>query len=137
MIDETFNVTLQIDPGKSVSPDQLFHTTQNLRAEIREIGVQSAELVRMNGAPGGAMSADAFTLGALAIAVLPSVLPALIDFLKDWKLRHDSSSITIKYQRGEQVVEATLPPSISEEQLRKYLDVVTEQLTKDKSKKSK
>ncbi len=138
MTNESLTLTLQIELGERISPDQLFNITQDLRSEIREIGIQSVELERTSTAlPPGAMSSDTFTLGALAIAVLPTVLPALIGFIKDWKLRHDSSTIIIKHQMGDQLVEATLPSSISEEQLTKYLDVLTQQLLKDKSKELK
>lgn len=137
MTDEIITLTLLIDLGEGISLDLLFNTTQDLRSEIREVGVQSVELERSNTVPTGAMSPDAFTWGALAIAVLPTVVPALIDFFKGWKLRHAGSTITIKHQVGEQIVEATLPSSMSEEQLSKYLDVLKQQLLKDKGKKSK
>lgn len=135
MEDEAITLSLHIDSSEYLSEDQQIRLTQNLRSELLDTGVESVNFARSGSAPAGAMSPDAFTLGTLAIAVLPTVLPVLIEFLKEWKLCHASDTITIKRQIGDQSVEATFLASLPPEELSKRLDVLSQQLLKGKKTK--
>jgi hypothetical protein len=86
-------------------------SARELLTELRDVDLGSVELIRQESLPPGAKSAAAFTLGALAVAILPSVLPALIDFLKAWTSRGDNRSIRVKRQQGDQLLEVEYNPT--------------------------
>ncbi|MBI3913203.1 MAG: hypothetical protein HY327_03235 [Chloroflexi bacterium] len=132
--DRIANLTLQIDVGRDADADELDRATRQLRGEIQELGVESAELAKTANALAGTKSVEAVTLGALAISVLPTVVPKLIEFLQAWSMRGESRSIKIKTQVGDRAVEVEYSPkTMSQAELKSLVETLTSTLT-DKSK---
>ncbi len=128
--DRITNLTLQIDVGQDADADELDRATRQLRGEIQELGVESAELAKTTNAPAGTKSVEAVTLGALAISVLPAVLPKLIEFLQAWSMRGESRSIKIKTQVGDRAVEVEYSPkTMSQAELKSLVETLTGALT--------
>jgi len=105
MLTEAAQLTLVIDAGPDADADELDRATRQLLAELREQPVASAEIKEGGLAPEGTKGVDAGLLGALAVSVLPSALPPLVGFLKDWAARGQSRnrSVKIKLATGAEV----------------------------------
>lgn len=94
-MDESIEFTIQVGvmEGDTEDVDQ---ATRQLLAELRDQDVESVELVREGDVPEGTKSADAITIGSIAVAVLPAVLPNLVEFLKSWTMRGQERTIKFK-----------------------------------------
>lgn len=77
--------------------DELDHMTRSLLGELRRTDVESAELISAGEAPEGSKG-DPITIGALAMTVLPAVLPSVIDLIKDWSARKAGRIVKFKGQ---------------------------------------
>ncbi len=125
---QQYNLTLElaIDSDQNFSLDQLDRDARNLRNELIELGVDSAEFISEGEAPRGAKSAEAVTIGALAVAVLPTFLPKLVEYLQSWCLRSENRKVRIKTQVGDRSVEVEYSPSaISQEELTQLVSQLT------------
>jgi len=123
------NLTIHIDAGHEALPDDLDARTRTLRDELDELDLQSLTLARSPGAaPAGTKSAEAITLGALAITVLPSVLPRLMEFIQAWSLRGQGRSVKIKANIGERSIEVEYSPGTSEAALKDLIETLTSTL---------
>ena len=122
------NLTLQIDAGRDALADDLDALTRRLRDELGDLDLQSVSLVKEGAAPSGAKSAEAVTLGALAVTLLPSVLPKLVEFLQAWSLRGQNRTVKIKANVGDRSVELEYSAGTSEAALRGLIDAVTANL---------
>lgn len=94
--EETLALTLQVGVDEGVDAEELDRLARQFLDELREIEVESADLVTSGPAPEGAKSAEAVTLGMLAVTVLPTVLPKLIDLLQAWVLRGQGRTVKFK-----------------------------------------
>lgn len=120
------SLTLHIDAGEEADADELDRITRQLLTEIQELDVESAELVRGEVAPEGAKSVEVVTLGALAVAVLPTVVPRLVEFLQAWSMRGESRRVKIKTQIGDRSLEVEYSPtSMSPDELKSLVDMLT------------
>ena len=128
---QELNLLVEIDPGAQIGADQLDLQTRSLREELFELGVNAVDLVRSETTPPGAKSAEAVTLGSLALVVLPSFLPKLIDYLQSWTQREQNRRVKIKTQVGDRSIELDyLPSSLSAKELSHLVDTLTESLGK-------
>ena len=85
-IEETFSMTIQI-ALEDWDAEELHSLARQLAGELGDQPVESVELARAGAAPEGTKSPEAITLGAVAVAVLPSVLPKIVEFCQAWALR--------------------------------------------------
>jgi hypothetical protein len=123
------NLTLQVDAGQDADTEELDQLTRRLFGEIRELDVESVELAGGEAVPAGAKSAEAITLGVLAVAVLPTLLPELVRFLQAWSLRGENRTIKIKTQAGDRAVELEYNPStMSLDQVQSLVETLNETL---------
>src|ERR1019366_2791918 len=83
--------------------------TRRLYAELSGLAIEDPEHLPRGATPNGAKVTDPVTLGALAIAVLPSLLPKIMDFLDKWSQRAADSKIKLKIVRSGDSVEIELP----------------------------
>jgi hypothetical protein len=128
---KTARMTLQIDAGEDSDAEELDRLTRQLQAEIQELDVESVELVKDQTAPEGTKTIDAVTLGALAVAVLPTVVPKLIDLLQSWIMRGEGRAVKIKTQVGDRSVELEYSPqAVSSDELKGLVDKLSEALGK-------
>ena len=131
---QQFNLTLDVTiySNQNFSLDQLDLATRNLREELYDLGVDSAELISEGEAPTGTKTADPVTIGALAVAVLPTFLPRLIEYLQSWCLRGENRKVRIKTQVGDHSVEVEYSPSaISQEELTHLVSQLTKSIKAD------
>ena len=68
---------------------------RQLLSELSELDVESAELAKGEPAPEGAKG-DPITVGSIAIAVFPAVLPKIVETIQAWLLR--GSNRTVKFK---------------------------------------
>lgn len=117
--------TLQIDAGES-DPDRLDRITRQLRGELLDLEVESVDFVQDDSLPKGAKAAEAVTLGALAVAVLPNFLPKLIEYLQSWALRGEGRRVKVKTQVGDRSIELEYTPAaMSQQELKTLVETLT------------
>ena len=94
--------------------------TRNLLAEVKAAPVESAEIPRHEGPPPLNAKGDPVTVGAIAVAVLPSLLASLIVLIQHWLLRQQNQSIKIKL--GENEIE--IPRDATREELEPIIELL-------------
>ena len=123
---DRLELTVAIDTGESGLDDlETDAAVRNLDRELAEL-VYLDDIKRVKlpadsliqGA-GRAKSGEAITIAALAMAILPVAVPALIDFLMHWTLRPNNPSLKIRAQgkHGELEIEFN-PATTSAEQVK-------------------
>jgi hypothetical protein len=87
---EATGLTLFIE-SPNADPEDLDRLTRQLRNELQDLdSVETAELVTSGQPAPGAKSGGLVAVGQIAVAVLPALLPKLVDFVQAWVLRgHD------------------------------------------------
>ena len=127
------NRIIYLDAGHDAQPDDLGALTHTLREELEQLDLQSVDLVKTEcAASAGTKSAEVIAL-ALAISVLPTALPKLIDFIQAWPLRGQNRSIKIKANVGDRSLELEYGAGTSEAALRGLIDALTSKLTVHRS----
>ena len=126
---EPVRIVLQLNVGPEADNDRIDSMTRQLRDEIRELEVQSVELVKGPGASEGARAGEVAAIGELAVALIPGVLPPLIGLLRGWLDRHDTPKLTpsvrIKTQvRGRSVELEYSPGTMSAGELKEVTDTL-------------
>jgi hypothetical protein len=117
-------ITLALDAGHDTLAEDLDALTRQLRDEIQEFGVESVRL-QTTTAPSGTKSMEAVTLGALAVTILPTALPRLIEFLQAWALRTKDRTVKIKASVGDRSVDVEYPAGASETVVRELIQRMT------------
>lgn len=125
--DDAVQLTIQLS-GDSMSERRLNETTVKLKQELSRLKPLTVDRQREPHAPDGTMSVVAFTLGALAVTVLPKAVPAIVEYLRDWSLRNKDHTITIKKRAGTEEIEVSFPQDLSSERLQRLLTVVSDAL---------
>ncbi len=110
------NVSFQITISEEeAEPERMDQLTIQLRRDLLDLGVEKAE--RPAGeAPAQGSKGEAFTIGALALAAVPALLPNLMAFIRSWVLRGENRKIKIKTPEGLEV-EFTPEKKMSEAEL--------------------
>jgi hypothetical protein len=75
--------------------EELDGATRQLLSELRELNVESVELVRSEAAPAGTKG-DPVTLGAISLTVLPVAIPSIITFIQTWVMRKQGRTVKFK-----------------------------------------
>jgi hypothetical protein len=128
MTQDISNFTLQI-MDTTVADDDLDEMARQLMLELKEMEVESVDLASEGSAPAGTKSVEAITAGAIVLAVLPTFLPKIVDFVQAWSLRGPGRTIKFKGKISGQAIEF----EGSGEELQKILTM----LAAKKAKKSK
>src|SRR5689334_23104866 len=98
-----FEVSIHSQVGSSEDLDDL---TRSLYVELQDLDLENVELKKSGELPKGAKSAaDPITIGAIAIAVLPTLLPKVVEFIQDWSQRGDKKSVKFKGKIAGEVIE--------------------------------
>lgn len=95
--------------------ERLDQLTGRMMRDLRDLGVESVEREAAGTAPEGAKG-DPFTWGALALAIVPALLPKLVDFLQAWTSRRGARTIKLKTPGGVEV-EITPGTRLNDEEL--------------------
>jgi len=117
------------------SSEELAAMRAALLLELRELELERAEPLAAGEAPSGAKAAgEALTMAAIAIGVMPSVLPKFIEFLEHWALRSANRTIKVKLSQGSGSIELELPADgKSRDEVERLLDVAQSHLTRPAS----
>jgi hypothetical protein len=107
--DALIHLTLNVTAGMDLDECDLL--TRELRADLRELGVESVEFISDGNAPTGSKAAVPFVVGALSVAVAPAALPQLAEYLQGWTTRAENRRIGVKAQIGDRSVEMNFTPS--------------------------
>jgi hypothetical protein len=89
-------VTLQIQTEDG-RPEERAELTMWLRDQIRNLPVESVEIPKAAAIPEGARSGDPFSWGALVIAIAPTVIEQLLNFLRD-RLKRQKTSVKVRVE---------------------------------------
>lgn len=103
-LEDAIEIEIEISAKHTVEAD-IDRMTRNLLAELRETDVESVRLVSSGSAPAGTKSTDPVTTGAIAIAVLPTVLPKIVEMIQAWALRGHGRTVKFKGKIRGQTVE--------------------------------
>ena len=95
-------VRVGLDDGDDEELDRL---TRLLLGELREQEVESADLIVSGAAEAGTKAADPVTIGAIALAVLPTVVPKIVEFLQQWSSRRSGRTVKFKGRLGGEEIE--------------------------------
>ena len=104
------NMVLHIDAGEEADEDETDRLTRELCAELRELDVESVELVKEDSIPQGAKSGFPITLGVISLAFLPSLIPNVADILQVWSQRGSNRSVKITTRIGDRPLEIEYSP---------------------------
>ena len=102
--EDALKFELEISAEDTTEAD-LDRMTRNLLAELRETDVESVELGTSGSAPSGSKSGDPVTTGAIVLAVLPTFLPKIVEFVQAWALRGQGRTVKFKGKVGSQTIE--------------------------------
>jgi hypothetical protein len=131
------SLIISVDAGKDALAEDVDALARQLRNEIQEFGVESVSLhTAAHGAPHGTKSVEAVTLGALAVTILPTALPRLIEFLQAWSLRSKDRTVKIKATVGDRSVDVEYPAGTSETVVKELIQKMTDSLTPGATGKS-
>jgi len=67
--------------------EDLDRLTRQLVTELQDQQVESVRLVRDGSAPPGTKAADTVSIGMITLAVVPQLLPFVVDFMRSWFAR--------------------------------------------------
>jgi hypothetical protein len=128
----TSDLIVTIDSGGELDADQLDRLTRQLKSELLDLDTEAVELVKNANAPAGTKSAEAVTAGTLAVAILPSFLPTLLEYLKSWTMREEQRKVKVKSQIGDRSIELEYSPNtLSQEELKELVTTLTDSLSED------
>ncbi len=120
------DLRILVDSDQEIDDEWLSEQTYELKSEMIELPfVEQPQSVQAGVAPQGAKAVEVITLGALAIAVLPAVLPKLIEFLRDWSQRGQNRVVKIEMQAGGRTLKVEVPQSMTQDELKRYVDTLT------------
>jgi hypothetical protein len=96
---------LYVGLDEGAYPDEIDELTRNLLEELREGEVESADLAVGGVSPSGSKAADPLSIGVILVAVLPNLLPKLLDFVQAWSLRGQGRVVKFKGKVAGQEIE--------------------------------
>jgi hypothetical protein len=84
------DMVLVVEAEPDVDPDQVDRSVRQLRAELKDLDVESVAPLASEHAPPGAKGVDPSSLGELLITLSASggVITILIETARDWLARH-------------------------------------------------
>jgi hypothetical protein len=94
------DLVLVVEPEPEVDPEEADRLVRQLRAELKDLDVESVTPVSSEEAPWGAKGADPLIVSALLVSLSATggVFPVLIETARDWLARHATArriSVTI------------------------------------------
>lgn len=86
------NIKVSVEDASDEDIDLM---TRQLLAELRERDVESAGLTKGDPAPVGSKG-DPFTIGSIAVEILPAAIPGLMKFIQAWMARGRGRTVKFK-----------------------------------------
>lgn len=107
MSEPTLEVRVNLLPNEDIPSTKFIDDTETIFRDIRTMPVESASLVKDSTVPAGTMG-EPLTLAAIAIILLPSVLPTLIEYLKILEERRNRKIIELEISKGDKKIKVRL-----------------------------
>ena len=85
--------------------EEVDNITRRLFMELRDLDVESVQLLTNGEAPEGTKGIDPVAIGAIAMSVLPSVLSTVLEYLLSWSFRSPGRTIKFKGLVANQQIE--------------------------------
>ena len=101
-------IELSLDGDDAAELDEL---TRQLRAEVRDLNVDSVDQVIIGVAPEGTKSAELSALGQMAVTLAPAIIPPLFDLLKSWVERKPSTPVKVRVKLGKRTAQIEYDPT--------------------------
>ena len=101
-------IEVSLDGDDAAELDEL---TRQLRAEVRELDVDSVEPVVIGAAPEGTKSGELSALGQMAVTLAPAIIPPLFDLLKSWVERKPSTPVKVRVRVGKKTAQIEYDPT--------------------------
>lgn len=94
----TKQLVLSIKADPETDAEELEELTRQLREEIMELDVESADFAGVEEVPAGAKVVEPISLGTVLVTLLATggVITTLINAIQAWLTRHERQSITIE-----------------------------------------
>ena len=103
------DIQLQIHLETPASPALTDRLSHELFAEMRDLPVQ-LETPKGGAAPKGSKAIELAVLGAWIVKLAPTVVPKLLDLIKDWISRHPQTPLKVSVKRGNRSVAIEYDP---------------------------
>ena len=91
--------------------------TNSLMEDLREFDVYS--ILKHNEEPDNNTKGDSVTIGVLLLAVMPTILPSILEFIKTWAV--DNRRVTLEAPNGAKI-EFVPDKKYSKKELMKFLE---------------
>lgn len=117
-------ITFMLEVVSDTDKSTIDEIARQLLGELKDTNIDSISFLQDTAIQKGAKTADPVLVGALMIAVLPTVLPELLGFLRDWAGRANNRTVKIKRQQGNESIEVEYDmKNISEDEIKHLLKV--------------
>ncbi len=103
-VPELSELNIEISANDATEED-IDRMTRQLLSELREMDVEWAELAKGGSAPGGTKAIDPVMTGSIIMAVVPNLLPKIVDGIQAWALRGSNRTVKFKGKVAGQAVE--------------------------------
>ncbi len=121
-VSEPLSLKVRIDPGPGSDSRELEERTRSLRREIAGLHVESVEFVSGGPAPAGTRSPEAVIAGSLLVAILPNVLPKLIEVINGWITHGRDRDVEITIRKGDEAVTVKVPATADRSTVLSFVD---------------
>lgn len=97
---EEMQVRLTVDAATEVDAAELDESARRLREELLALDVEQVEPVSGGELPQGAKAGEAVAWGAMLVTLAGSggLLPAMVDTIRSWVLRHRDHTVTLQIE---------------------------------------
>jgi hypothetical protein len=99
----TATVLVEIDAGPDADDADLERLRVQLRDELTELDVESAEPLREGEAPPGTRALDVIAAGALVVKLAPTAISVVVRALQAWVDRDKGRTISIQTAAGDSI----------------------------------
>lgn len=119
---EPMSLHVRIHPGAGADAREIEERTRSLRREIAGLHVESVDIVSGGAAPAGTRSPEAVVAGSLLVAILPNVLPKLIEVINGWITHGKDRDVEITIRKGDEAVTVKVPASADRSTVLSFVD---------------
>lgn len=119
---ERLSLQVRIASRPGADAREIEETTRSLRREIAGLPVDSVDLASGRSAPAGTRSPEMVVAGSLLVAILPSLLPKLIEVINGWITHGRDREVEITVKKGDDAVTVKVPASADRGTVLSFVD---------------
>jgi hypothetical protein len=110
MDESAIKLKLTVSLGRGVPDDEVDLVTRDLRSQLLDAGMKRVDLATA-ALPANAKAGTGSVVGDLMLAVLPVLLPKLVELIKSWRAEAPKRSVTVRAEVNGAPVEIILDGS--------------------------